>query len=399
MTSIKLKFRPSLRSGNEGLLYYQIIHNRVVRQLSSGYKVFNSEWNASKSLLMNGVDAHRNQVLNDIRTGIQRDMERWHRIIQELECRGLSYHSDEVIAGFQRVQQEHSLFRFMECVIAQLRQRGRVRTADSYQSALSSFRTYRKGEDLLLDAITSQELLTYEASMARRGLCPNTTSYYMRILRAVYNRAVEEGMIEQKYPFKAVYTGVSKTVKRAISLSYIRRLKQLELPVNSSLALARDLFLFSFYTRGMSFVDMIHLRKQNVQGGIICYRRRKTGQLLTIKIEKCMQKLIDRYQREDSEYLFPMIHSAENAYRDYRNALKLMNVRLKEIGRRIGTPIKLTTYVGRHSWGSAAKMNHIPLSVISESMGHDSEQTTLIYLASLDTSVINQANAKILNKL
>jgi integrase len=112
-----------------------------------------------------------------------------------------------------------------------------------------------------------------------------------------------------------------------------------------------------------------------------------------------MQELIDRYQREDSEYLFPMIHSAENAYRDYRNALKLMNVRLKEIGRRIGTPIKLTTYVGRHSWGSAAKMNHIPLSVISESMGHDSEQTTLIYLASLDTSVINQANAKILNKL
>jgi hypothetical protein len=90
--------------------------------------------------------------------------------------------------------------------------------------------------------------------MTARGLCPNTTSFYMRILRAVYNKAVEKGMTEQKYPFKHVYTGISKTVKRAISLNDIKRVKALELPANTSLSLARDLFLFSFYTRGMTFV-------------------------------------------------------------------------------------------------------------------------------------------------
>jgi integrase len=251
----------------------------------------------------------------------------------------------------------------------------------------------------MLDAITSDEMQLYEGSMTARGLCPNTTSFYMRILRAVYNKAVEKGMTEQKYPFKHVYTGISKTVKRAISLNDIKRVKALELPANTSLSLARDLFLFSFYTRGMTFVDMVNLRCKDVQCGCITYRRQKTGQLLNIKIEKCTQEIINRYHSPDSDYVFPIIKTVGREYREYKNALKLINVRLKEIGRMIGTPIKLTTYVGRHSWGSAAKTSNIPISVISESMGHDNETTTQIYLASLDTSVIDQANAKILKKL
>jgi integrase len=251
----------------------------------------------------------------------------------------------------------------------------------------------------MLDAITSDEMQLYEGAMTARGLCPNTTSFYMRILRAVYNKAVEKGITEQKYPFRHVYTGVSKTIKRAITLDDIKRVKTLELPAITSLSLARDLFIFSFYTRGMTFVDMAHLRCKDVQCGCITYRRQKTGQLLNIKIEKCTQEIIDRYHSPDSDYVFPIIKTAGNEYREYKNALKLINVRLKQIGRMIGTPIKLTTYVGRHSWGSAAKTSKIPISVISESMGHDNETTTQIYLASLDTSVIDQANAKILKKL
>jgi integrase len=133
--------------------------------------------------------------------------------------------------------------------------------------------------------------------------------------------------------------------------------------------------------------------------GCITYRRQKTGQLLNIKIEKCTQEIINLYHNPNSDYVFPIIKNVGREYREYKNALKLINVRLKEIGRMIGTPIKLTTYVGRHSWGSAAKTSNIPISVISESMGHDNETTTQIYLASLDTSVIDQANAKILSKL
>ena len=60
---------------------------------------------------------------------------------------------------------------------------------------------------------------------------------------------------------------------------------------------------------------------------------------------------------------------------------------------------KLTMYVARHSWASAARANGIPLSVISEGMGHDSEATTQIYLACLDTAVVDRANNLIISSL
>jgi hypothetical protein len=359
MTTVKLKYRPSTVSGKEGTLYFQIIHDRVVRQLATGYKIFNNEWDSARFMIVTGSDATRNQVLVGICDSIHLNNERLKRIINDFNKRGIAYTSDEVIAEFQRISQEHTLFNFMQHEITMLQQRGKMRTSETYQTTLNSFRDYRNGEDIMLDAITSDEMQLYEGSMTARGLCPNTTSFYMRILRAVYNKAVEKGIIAQKYPFRHVYTGVSKTAKRAITLNDIKRVKLLQLPPNSTLSLARDLFLFSFYTRGMTFVDMVHLRCKDVQCGCITYRRQKTGQLLTIKIEKCTQEIIDRYHNPDSEYVFPIIKTAGNEYREYKNALKLVNVKLKKIGQLIGTPIKLTTYVGRHSWGSAAKTNNI----------------------------------------
>lgn len=398
-TSIKLKFRPSLIEGCDGVLYFQIIRNRIARQLTTDYRIFESEWNASKSAIVDGRDINRNIILSGIRESVRRDIGRLNRIVNNFNECGNDCTADEIITEFQRVSQEYTVFNFMQSVIMHLQQRGKIRTSETYRAALSSFRNYREGKDIMLDAITSDSMLLYETSMKSRGLCQNTTSFYMRILRAVYNRAVENGIVEQKHPFKYVYTGVSSTLKRAVSIEEIKRIKSLNLPSNTSLSLARDLFMFSFYTRGMAFVDMAHLRHRDIQCGYIVYHRHKTGQLMNIKIEKCMREIIDRYRNADSCYVFPILKTPGHEYREYKNALRLVNVKLKEIGDMIGSSIKLTTYVGRHSWGSAAKTNNIPISVISESMGHNNEKTTQIYLASLDTSVLDQANFQILKEL
>jgi hypothetical protein len=196
MVSIKLKYRPSTVDGKEGSLYFQIIHDRVVRQLATGYKIFDAEWDDSKSMIANGNDAVRNQILTGIRNSIRWDIERMNRIVNDFEKRGYAYTPDEVIAEFQRISQEHTLFNFMQREITQLQQRGKIRTSETYQTTLNSYRNYRDGEDIMLDALTSDEMLLYEASMTSRGLCPNSTSFYMRILRAVYNKAVEKGITE-----------------------------------------------------------------------------------------------------------------------------------------------------------------------------------------------------------
>ena len=218
----------------------------------------------------------------------------------------------------------------------------------------------------------------------------------MRILRSVYNRAVERGFVRQVYPFRRVYTGIDRTVKRAVPVATIRALKVLDLSTKPHLAFARDMFLFSFYTRGMSFVDMAYLGKNDLRGGFLTYRRRKTCQLLIIRWEQCMDDIVRRYTSAESPYLLPIIRCSGHERRQYENALHLVNHHLKTLSSMLHLHRPVTMYVARHSWASAARVANVPLSVISEGMGHNSEATTRVYLASLETSVVDNANKLIL---
>lgn len=305
-----------------------------------------------------------------------------------------------VIEDFNNRRYVVTLFEFMQGVICRLGELRKYRTAETYYTALNSFKRFRENEDVLLSDITSDLMMDYEVFLKSRQITMNTISFYMRILRAVYNRAVERELVAQGFPFKYVYTGIAKTVKRALPLDSIKQIKSIDLSKKPFLELARDMFMFSFYTRGMSFIDMAYLQKKELNNGVLSYYRRKTGQFMYIKWEPCMQELVDKYSRKDSPLLLPIIKRWEgDVHRQYRNALIINNKRLKEVGQKVHLPLPLTMYVARHSWASIARSNHIPLSVISEGMGHDNESTTQIYLASLDMAMVDNANHTILNLL
>jgi len=284
--------------------------------------------------------------------------------------------------------------------IARLKRLGKVRTSETYTSAFKSFSGFVKYRDVLFRELDANMIAEYEVYLKERGNSPNTVSFYMRILKAVYNRAVENGLTEQHYPFKSVFTGVEKTLKRAISINDIRQIKSMDLSMRPNLDFARDVFLFCFYTRGMSFVDMAYLRKKDIANGILTYRRKKTGQQLFVRWERCMQEILDKYPANATEFLLPIITEPDEDYRrQYTNGLHRVNCLLKTIGRKLDLPIPLTMYVARHSWASIAKNRNIPISVISECMGHDSESTTQIYLASLDATIVDRVNSEILDLL
>ncbi|MBC8592153.1 site-specific integrase [Oscillospiraceae bacterium N12] len=402
MASVKVKFRPSTLDGKEGTLYYQVIHNRVVRQIYTDYKLFASEWDCrSEAIVLHRVpnEQERNNYLLSISSRIRSDKDRVNKIIHTLSQSG-TFVTDDIVARFQDNKQEQSFNDYLRQQIARLKRLGKIRTSETYTAALRSFSGFMNDKEVLFDQINADLIAEYEAYLKVRGNSPNTISFYMRILKAVYNRAVEYGMTGQRHPFKSVYTGVEKTLKRALSLNDIRRIKGLDLSLKPYLDYARDMFLFCFYTRGMSFIDMAYLRKKDLQNGILSYRRRKTGQQLFIKWEKCMQEIFDKYPVNETEYLLPIITKRGEDYRkQYTNELHRVNHLLKKIGKQLDLPIPLTMYVGRHSWASVAKSHNVPISVISEGMGHDSENTTQIYLASLDTSVVDRANKKILDLL
>ena len=399
MASIRVKFRPSKNENKEGIIYYHIIQNRVIRQLKTDYRLFMYEWNEEESSIITANNSRQN-YLQSIEERIDWDIKRLQSIIKQLEYKRVKYAADDIISTFQKQANEQSLFNFMQGVITQLQQMGKQRTSETYRCTLKSFMQFREDEDVLLADIDSDLMLMYEAHLHNRGLTKNSTSFYMRILRAVYNRAVEKDLTTNRNPFKHVYTGIDKTVKRAIPLKAIKQIKNLDLSLQPSLDFARDMFLFSFYTRGMSFIDMAYLKKKDLSNGILSYRRRKTGQQLFIRWEKCMQEIVEKYDNPQSEFLLPIIKRADKDNRlQYQSALRFVNNHLKSVVALLNIGITISMYTARHSWASIAKSKNIPISVISEGMGHDSEMTTQIYLASLDNAVVDRANAQILKDL
>lgn len=297
--------------------------------------------------------------------------------------------------------QKVTLQRFMQENINRMHELGKVRTGETYTCTLNSFMRFRQGKDIIWKKFDAELMASYEAYLKSTGISMNTISFYNRILRAVYNRAVEKGFTRQKFPFKNVYTGVEGTIRRGLPARIIRTIRRMDLSGTPQLDYARDMFLFSFYTRGMSFVDMAYLKKDNLKNGVLTYRRKKTGQRLCVRWEPYMQDIVNKYPLlSESPFLLPIIRKAgEEERKQYSNAQHLVNQKLKIIGKTLGLSVPLTMYVARHSWATIAKSKNIPLSVISEGMGHDSESTTQIYLASLDTTIIDKANKRILNLL
>ncbi len=294
-----------------------------------------------------------------------------------------------------------TILAFMEHYIAYLRSIERLGTAQNYYRTQRSLSCYLEGKDIAFSALTDAMIVNYEHWLKERDVTRNTVSFYMRILRTVCRKAGRENIYVNDQAFSNVYTGVDRTKKRAVDQEVVYRLKKLDLKGNRPLTYARDLFLFSFYTRGMSFVDMAFLKKNHIADGCICYVRHKTNQLISIRLEPCMAEIIDRYSDERQPYLFPIVKTKNGAgeYRQYQNALCYYNKQLKRLSALLHLPYSLSSYTARHTWATLARNYNIPLPVISAGMGHSSPHITQIYLATLDTSVVDEANARILSKI
>lgn len=302
-------------------------------------------------------------------------------------------------AANESFDSEKSFFDFFQKEIENLKERGQKRTTETYKAAYKKFLCFTTNTQLPFRDVDSKLLEAFQAYLRKQNLSMNTISFHMRILRAVYNKAIEQGLADDLRPFRHVYTGIAKTSKRAISIEELRALRQFTSD-DKNLLFARDMFLFSFYTRGMSFVDMAYLKKSDIINDILTYKRHKTGQSLNIRWEKKMQDIVNQYALPSSEYLLPFIHIRNGKERNqYRNCQSKINHNLKIVAKQVAIDQKLTMYCARHTWATIAQQMQIPIEVISRGMGHTNPKTTEIYLKSIDIKAIDQANHQILNSL
>ena len=286
----------------------------------------------------------------------------------------------------------------MDKQIRSLIKNGCLGTARNYMCTRNSFASFLHNQDIEFYLMTEDFILEYDSWLRKRGITRNSVSFYMRILRSVYNKAAAEMFFNPENIFRKVYTGVDRTRKRAVNEEIIVRLSNLDLSEHKALDYARDIFIFSFYTRGMAFVDIAYLRKSNIRNGFIQYIRRKTGQIINIRIESCMKKIMDHYKTK-SEYIFPIITSSDEkiAYRQYQNSLSYYNKQLKKISDLLGLPSPLTSYVARHTWATLAYHSGVPVGLISQSLGHSSIRVTMTYLKPFDAEVIDRINRQVIS--
>lgn len=392
-------------------VFYRVEQDGKSCDFTSAYKLQWEEWISGDEIPVITVNnPARKKELNVIQDMIQRETDALRRIARGLD-RPCSYCSArDIVEVFKGYMAQYRIRTILEQMEKECRASGRLRTAETYRTTSNRLRAFLIGrnawmnggveDDIHIIHFTPDFLISFEAWMRNKGLVPNTVSFYMRILRSAYNRGVELRAVDDMRPFRRVYTGMERTVKRALPANIIRKIRDIDLEGERELAYARDMFMMSFYLRGMSLVDMAFLRRSNLVGNMLTYRRSKTGQKLTVQWTGEMQSLLSYYPRNETDYLLPIIrNNNSNAHYAYRHECARINAGLRELALRIGIKGKLTMYVARHSWASIAYVKGVPISVISKGMGHESEKTTRIYLAELDKSVVDRANATVLKAL
>ena len=299
------------------------------------------------------------------------------------------------------IKKREYFFTYTESIIKDLIGAKKVGTASCYQTTLNSFKSFLNDNDILLSKIDYRFLKNYETNCLQRGLKVNAISVYLRTLRAIINKAINEGiLLYSNYPFRQFNIKSERTEKRAISREDVVKIMNLKLDKQTPIWHCQNYFIFMFNMRGMNFIDLAYLTKDNLRGDRIIYKRKKTAKLYDIKITTKAQEILNYYLFNNSrDYIFPImpeeIDDIMKERKIYIDKRKQFNKYLKQIAKKCNIEANLTSYVSRHTWASLAKFSGVSHAIIGESLGHSDLKTTETYLANFDTKTLDDANDKI----
>ena len=396
--SIILDQRRTKRDGSFPLKI-RISHNKKAHLHSLGISILPKQWDVSKFQIKQHTNCKLlNAKLNKQFTWVEQkllDLERTKPI-----------HTIQDIKGIfkpQKVEKEEKfdIVKYGYKLIEQQNQSGRYGNANTYKKAIERLRKFSPSK-LAFENITYQFLCDWETAMRKEGVKVNSVGAYMRSIRAIYNQAIKSNIVDAKhYPFTNYKIKSEKTAQRTLSKSQIQQIEQLTFPKESAIEKAKNIFLLSFYLRGINFRDLAMLTTDNIHGDRIIYKRQKTHKIYSIKLVLKASSIIDHYKEQNEPFLLPIISNKykddkEFQYLSAREMIKNYNKRYyHKIGKLIGEP-KMTTYYARYSWANIARKLGYSKDLIAEALGHEyGNKVTGIYLDNYDLEVIDEMNEKV----
>ncbi len=318
----------------------------------------------------------------------------------ELERGGFTLHDFEQKFRIENNPVSSNVFVFWSEIIGEMITAGRTGNARANQETFNSLALFNNSRTLTFRNITPAYLHKYEVFLRSRGGTDGGIGVRMRAIRALYNLAISRNITKvEHYPFTDYKLSKLKGrgIKKALNFNEIQRILNLNLEENPSLVNARNYFIFSFYTRGMNFADIMKLEWQDISDDRIFYTRSKTKGNFIVKILPPVSEILSYYRKNgnNNKYVFPILYREDYTPIQLENRKKktLMkyNKDLKEIAKICEIDKPLTSYVARHSFANCLKQKGISTDIISESMGHQNLSITQAYLKELDTSVLDDA--------
>lgn len=337
-----------------------------------------------------------------------------HDLILDFEKNRLPFTLERFKDEFNLKKSQDFVFPFFDQLVKQFADNKKIGNSGIYKTVKNSLFKFRKSNQLHFSDISLSFLNKYESFLYGEGLKGNGISLYMRTLRAAYNKAIAQKVVDIRlYPFHNLTNPngyrisdlETATVKRAIKQEDIRNIEKIETKPYSSKHDSKLYFMFSFYCRGINFSDMALLKPENLQSGRIVYTRAKTRnrKVFSVEIMDPVKEIIEYFDRHPfkSNYLFPILDETrfktdKQIKTRIQTMLKKVNSDLKDLGSEAKIKTPITTYVARHSWATIMRNKGASDAVISEGLGHEDEKTTKIYLENFENSVLDEANRKLL---
>jgi site-specific recombinase XerD len=401
MATVKILIRDN--QNKEGLcpIVLRITKERKVKLIALGINCHKSNWDEKSSQFNKSMPNHvqKNLVLSKLK------QKAW-TIIDQFNIDEIDFTLNQFEEKFRgRESSKITVLEFWEDKIKDLNLAGRTGNARAHHDTKNSFFRFCKNQKILFKEITVEMLDKYETHLRSTGSNDGGIGVRMRELRAVFNDAIKKGIVDEKYyPFKVYKVSKlkGKGFKKALSRDEVRLIENLDEKAYPHLVEAKHLFVFSYYTRGMNFFDMMKLTWDRVENDKIIYTRSKTKGRFTIKILQPIQDILDHYKElnTDTNFVFPILLKEGMTAIQIENRkakkLKRFNSDLKLIAEIVGINKPLTSYVARHSYATNLKQLGVSTDLISQSMGHANIAITSAYLKDFEDDVIDDANEKLL---
>lgn len=406
MASVKIIFRsnkPNKQTG-ECIFYLRVTHNRK----QTDFKIGTAKpeyWD-----FKNNIPSKKHPNYKELLVAIDKKKIEANKLIIELESNNETFTPSFIKEKIVKKNQgaKLSVMDYFKETIQRFKNSNRIGYANIFTSTANSLRTFNKNKDFSFNEVNYSFLVKFEEYHLQRGVKPNAIFVYLRTFRTLLNNAVKDGTVAPEYnPYKdyslAKFRNI-KTEKRTLSKDEIKKIIELELEPDSQLFHAKNYFLFSYYNRGINFIDIANLKWSNIQNSRLFYVRSKTKEPFNIDLLDPVLQILNYYRKindyTEGTYIFPILNEKHESAisKDYRVdlVLKQVNKNLKKIGEIIGVKTKITTYVARHTFANVLKKGGAKISEISEAMGHDSEHTTQIYLESFENDKLDEITKSIL---